>query len=77
MNYEDFTCNFTSKNKKDFVLCEEDKTSIASIEYWFRLLDLDENGIITYIYTPPCALKPSPPLTLIFRGYEMNYFYEE
>ena len=47
MNYEDFTCNFTSKNKKDFVLCEEDKTSIASIEYWFRLLDLDENGIIT------------------------------
>ena len=63
MNYEDFTCNFTSKNKKDFVLCEEDKTSIASIEYWFRLLDLDENGIITYINIPLTHFSLPPPRT--------------
>lgn len=38
MNYEDFTY---------FVLSEEDKSTIPSIEYWFKILDLDDNGIIT------------------------------
>jgi serine/threonine-protein phosphatase 2A regulatory subunit B'' len=28
-------------------LSEEDKTTIPSIEYWFKILDLDDNGIIT------------------------------
>ena len=30
-----------------FILSEEDKTTITSIEYWFRIIDLDNNGIIT------------------------------
>ena len=38
MAYEDFLW---------FMLSEEDKTSIRSIEYWFRVVDLDNNGIIT------------------------------
>ncbi len=38
MSYEDFTY---------FILCEEDKTTIQSIEYWFKIIDLDDNGIIT------------------------------
>ncbi len=33
-----------------FILCEEDKTSRTSIEYWFKVLDLDDNGIVTYNY---------------------------
>jgi serine/threonine-protein phosphatase 2A regulatory subunit B'' len=37
MNYEDFTY---------FLLCEEDKTNPRSIEYWFKVIDLDSNGVI-------------------------------
>ena len=37
MNYEDFTY---------FLLCEEDKSHPRSIEYWFKVIDLDSNGII-------------------------------
>lgn len=40
MSYEDFIW---------FMLSEEDKTTIRSIEYWFKLVDLDSNGIITFI----------------------------
>ena len=29
------------------MLSEEDKTTIRSLEYWFKLVDLDNNGIIT------------------------------
>lgn len=29
-----------------FVLAEEDKTTLTSIEYWFKVIDLDCNGII-------------------------------
>jgi len=29
------------------MLSEEDKTTRTSIEYWFKVIDLDENGIIT------------------------------
>jgi len=38
MSYEDFIY---------FVLCEEDKTTETSLEYWFKLIDLDNNGIIS------------------------------
>ena len=40
MNFEDFIT---------FMLSEEDKTSQPSIEYWFKVVDLDANGIITYV----------------------------
>jgi serine/threonine-protein phosphatase 2A regulatory subunit B'' len=30
-----------------FILSEEDKTTLQSIEYWFKIIDLDDNGIIT------------------------------
>lgn len=30
-----------------FCLCEEDKTRNASIDYWFRCIDLDGDGVIT------------------------------
>jgi len=30
-----------------FILCVEDKTTVQSIEYWFKIMDLDGNGIIT------------------------------
>lgn len=29
------------------MLSEEDKTNPRSIEYWFKVVDLDSNGIIT------------------------------
>lgn len=29
------------------MLCEEDKTTKRSLEYWFKIIDLDSNGIIT------------------------------
>jgi hypothetical protein len=57
MNYEDFVCKLNIfdyvKSKIFFytivfVLSEEDKTTNTSIEYWFKILDLDQNGIITY-----------------------------
>ena len=38
MNYEDFVW---------FMLAEEDKTSIRSLRYWFKVIDLDDNLIIT------------------------------
>lgn len=38
MSYEDFIW---------FMLSEEDKTTLRSIKYWFKLVDLDNNGIIT------------------------------
>lgn len=39
MGYEDFVY---------FMLSEEDKTSEPSLEYWFKCMDLDENGVLTY-----------------------------
>lgn len=38
MNYEDFVY---------FMLSEEDKTSEPSLEYWFKCIDLDGNGILS------------------------------
>ena len=38
MAYEDFIW---------FMISEEDKTSARSLEYWFKVVDLDNNGIIT------------------------------
>lgn len=38
MSYDDFIW---------FMISEEDKTSIRSLEYWFKVVDLDQNGIIT------------------------------
>lgn len=38
MGYEDFVY---------FILAEEDKSSESSLEYWFKCIDLDGNGIIT------------------------------
>ena len=38
MSYEDFIY---------FILSEEDKTTHQSIEYWFKIIDLDDNGIIS------------------------------
>ncbi|GFP81740.1 probable serine/threonine protein phosphatase 2a regulatory subunit b''gamma [Phtheirospermum japonicum] len=38
MGYEDFVY---------FILSEEDKSSEPSLEYWFKCIDLDGNGIIT------------------------------
>ena len=30
-----------------FVLAEEDRTSLAALEYWFRIIDVDEDGVIS------------------------------
>ena len=38
MGYEDFVW---------FMLSEEDKTTQRSLKYWFKVIDLDDNGIIT------------------------------
>ncbi|MQL86355.1 hypothetical protein Taro_018892 [Colocasia esculenta] len=38
MGYEDFVY---------FILSEEDKSSEPSLEYWFRCIDLDGNGVLT------------------------------
>ena len=38
MGFEDFVW---------YLLSEEDKTTRTSIEYWFKVLDLDDNGIVT------------------------------
>ena len=38
MSYEDFVW---------LMLNEEDKTTHRSIEYWFKIIDLDQNGVIT------------------------------
>ncbi|KAJ4888050.1 Serine/threonine protein phosphatase 2A regulatory subunit B''beta [Raphanus sativus] len=38
MGYEDFVY---------FILAEEDKSSVSSLEYWFKCVDLDGNGILT------------------------------
>jgi len=37
MSYEDFVW---------FMLSEEDKTTPRSLEYWFSIIDLDDNKII-------------------------------
>lgn len=42
MSYEDFVY---------FMLCEEDKTTIQSLNYWFKVIDLDDNNVIT-----PCEM---------------------
>lgn len=34
MGYEDFVW---------FMLCEEDKTTLRALEYWFKVIDLDDN----------------------------------
>ncbi|KAE8707801.1 protein prenyltransferase alpha subunit repeat-containing protein 1-like isoform X1 [Hibiscus syriacus] len=38
MGYEDFVY---------FIIAEEDKSSEPSLEYWFKCIDLDGNGVIT------------------------------
>lgn len=38
MGYEDFVW---------FMLSEEDKTTLRSLNYWFKVIDLDDNQIIT------------------------------
>ena len=38
LNFEDFV---------HFCLCEEDKNQPQSIEYWFRILDLDQDGVLS------------------------------
>ncbi|XP_065852314.1 serine/threonine protein phosphatase 2A regulatory subunit B''beta-like [Euphorbia lathyris] len=38
MGYEDFVY---------FILSEEDKSSAPSLEYWFKCIDLDGNGVLT------------------------------
>ena len=38
MSYEDFV---------DFMISEQDKTSSVSINYWFRVLDLDGDGVLS------------------------------
>lgn len=38
MGYDDFVW---------FMLCEEDKTTKKSLDYWFSVIDLDKNGVIT------------------------------
>ena len=38
MSYEDFVW---------FMLCEEDKSTYRSLQYWFKVVDLDDNGVIT------------------------------
>ena len=38
MSYEDFVW---------FMLCEEDKTTARSLKYYFDIVDIDGNGIIT------------------------------
>ena len=43
MSYEDFIC----KPHTGFMLSEEDKTSVRALEYWFKVIDTDSNGIIT------------------------------
>ena len=37
MNYDDFSF---------FLLVEENKTHPRAIEYWFKIIDLDFNGLI-------------------------------
>lgn len=38
MGYDDFIY---------FMMNEEDKTTVRSLTYWFKIVDLDCNGIIT------------------------------
>eukprot|EP01084_Bolivina_argentea_P148064 258948_1 len=38
MNYEEFV---------EFIIAEEDKTSATALKYWFRILDLDGDGILS------------------------------
>ena len=38
MSYKDFIW---------FLLCEEDKTSTQSINYWFKIIDLNSDGKIS------------------------------
>eukprot|EP01063_Lacrimia_lanifica_P040212 TRINITY_DN9049_c0_g1_i1.p2 TRINITY_DN9049_c0_g1~~TRINITY_DN9049_c0_g1_i1.p2 ORF type:complete len:671 (+),score=255.74 TRINITY_DN9049_c0_g1_i1:87-2099(+) len=47
MSYEDFVW---------FCLCEEDKTTNRSLEYWFRCTDIDEDGLLTG-YELDCFFK--------------------
>ena len=39
MGYEDFCF---------FMLAEEDKSSRASIQYWFNVIDLDSDHVVRY-----------------------------
>lgn len=38
MGYEDFIC---------FLISEEDKTSEAALRYWFNVVDINADGVIT------------------------------
>lgn len=37
LDYRDFIC---------FMLAEQDKTTDVAIDYWFRVVDLDANGLL-------------------------------
>lgn len=51
MGYEDFVY---------FILSEEDKTTDASLKYWHRCADLDDDGIVT---TEDMRSVPMPPIS--------------
>lgn len=37
----------TTHDTLGFILSEEDRTSLTAIEYWFRVLDLDDDGVLS------------------------------
>lgn len=41
MSYKDFIW---------FIISEEDKSNIQSINYWFDIIDLNGDGILSYVY---------------------------
>jgi hypothetical protein len=50
MNFEDFLCKmiiYLFIYFLGYILSEEDKTTKTSIEYWFKVIDIDNNGIVT------------------------------
>jgi|LakMenEpi03Aug12_release.lakeMendotaPanAssembly.Ray.scaffolds.fasta_scaffold1129310_1 hypothetical protein len=44
MDYNQFICKDLNS---DFIISEEDKTSEKSIRFWFNILDIDHNGILS------------------------------
>lgn len=40
--------NYFNLTLQVFMLAEEDKTTYISLAYWFNVIDLDSNGIITF-----------------------------
>lgn len=44
IGYDDFVCKIFWENI-DFILSEEDKSTISSLSYWFRCIDLGINSV--------------------------------